>query len=138
MSTYIDKMRLWAWRLAVAASLLVAVLTALAGRGLTATVIRTGIAWILIYALAWVSIKLFEQTDVRPAAEQIKGSRLDIAVGLDDQMPTAAGGEADAGAEIKGQTSDTFPGQVTPELAGGLGDAEKQAEIVRRMGWGQQ
>lgn len=127
MSIYLDKLRLWAWRLAGAASLLVAVLTALAGRGLTATILRTGIAWILIYGLTWVSIKLFEQTDVRPAAEPIKGSRLDIAVGLDDKVPAGAGGEANA-----------FPGQVTPELAGGLGDAEKQAEIVRRMGWGQQ
>ncbi len=138
MSPYIDKMRLWAWRLAVAASLLVAILAAVGGAGLIRTVMRTAIAWLVIYGLAWASIKLFEQTASPPRLERA-GRRIDVAVGLEDDGVLAGNeGEPDIEVEMKKQAKGDLPGQVNPELAGGLGDSEKQAEIVRRMGWGQQ
>lgn len=83
--------------------------------------------FLLMYGLSYGSLYVFEKA-APPSEEDLtensfigevneaRGAFLDVAVGQEDMAPPIAG-------------------QVDADLSEGLPDAEKQAEMVRRMGW---
>jgi hypothetical protein len=110
------------------------------------TVIRAILAFGLIYGLSVLSLILFEKTGLH--TDQTVGALLDIAVGQEDENSSVgldSGNASDTVTTYGQQARFTqrelgqapLAGQVDHGLAQGLPDAEKQAEIVRRMGWGE-
>lgn len=139
-----DTLRVWAWRLALVVSLVVALLSVVSGVSFLQVVLRGILGFALIYGISVLSICLFEKTGF--SSEPEVGALLDIAVGQEDELPSASleQGEDVAknaygqkGYSEGGLGQSPIPGQVNQELAQGLPNEEKQAEIVRRMGWGE-
>jgi len=139
-----DTLRIWAWRLALVVSLIVALLSVVSGVSFLQVVLRGILGFALIYGISVLSIYLFEKTGF--SSEPEVGALLDIAVGQEDELPSASleQGEDVAkkpyvqkGYSTGGLGQSPIPGQVNQELAQGLPSEEKQAEIVRRMGWGE-
>lgn len=115
-----DVLHTWAWRSALVISLVVALLSFVSGVSFLQVILRAILGFSLIYGISELGIYLFEKTALSPEPDSKVGALLDIAVGQADELPL--------------QTP--LPGQVNQDLAQGLPDEEKQAEIVRRMGWG--
>jgi hypothetical protein len=91
--------------------------------------IRMIFTFLLIYGLSYCGLYGFEkaappkedvpdENSTKGEANQERGAILDVAVGQEEMAPPLAG-------------------QVDADLSEGLPDAEKQAEMVRRMGWGE-
>lgn len=116
----IDTLHTWAWRLALVISVVVSLLSVVSGVSFLQAVLRAILGFALIFGMSELSIYLFEETALSPNPVPEVGALLDIAVGQEDELPIRA----------------PLPGQVSQELAQGLPNEEKQAEIVRRMGWG--
>ncbi len=155
-----EVLKVWIWRLAVVTALSVGVLSWLGGVPLLILVLRMGLAFALMYGLSVVGLVLFEQggaqVEAAPDGERGKGSLIDIAVGeyattqSEDRANgnVLAGQDADAGSEARLKAErgpeashkqgplEGLPGQVQPGLQRGLPDTETQADMVRRMGWG--
>lgn len=115
-----ESLRIWIRRLSLLAAVSVGLLSWLAGVAFLWVVLRMCFAFALIEGLASGSIFLFrkgakaEETGTAP----VKGSLVDFSVGENEELEKLA----------------SVPGQVE-NLAGGLPDDAKQAEIVKRMGW---
>lgn len=120
-----------AWWLALGTALLVGILSWQTGLSFLWSIIRVILAFVLIYALSTGSLYWFDKTAPERMPEETEkstGAFIDIAVGQ----------ETDDQATMKpGYGGSTVAGQVNFDLPQGLPDAEKQAEIVRRMGWGE-
>ncbi|EGW36761.1 hypothetical protein [Desulfosporosinus sp. OT] len=121
-----EMFKVWALRLAIITTFLVVLLSWLNGVKLFDLIVRAGVSFGVMYLLLIGFYTLFERTaPPKPQDEQPdsgRGGFIDISVG-DDQLQTPP--EQDA----------RFPGQVDKDLSEGLPNSERQAEIVRRMGW---
>lgn len=140
----IDTLHVWSWRLALWVSLVVALLSFVSGVSFLQVVLRAILGFALIYGISELSMYLFEKTG--SSTEPEIGAFLDIAVGQEDELPSVSleQGEGVSGTPYgqSGYSASRFgqvpiPGQVNQELVQGLPSEEKQAEIVRRMGWGE-
>ncbi|EHL04568.1 hypothetical protein HMPREF0322_04655 [Desulfitobacterium hafniense DP7] len=124
-----DKLRLWAWYFALVVSAVLALISFYSGENFILVVLSAIIGFTLIYGICIASINIFEKTGIE--REQIEpGNLLDIAVGQEDNLNF--GGEKPE----EGQIPASRAGQLNQEFAEGEPSVEKQAEIVRRMGWG--
>ena len=126
---YSELFRVWALRLALVTTFIVVLLSWLNAVKIFDLIVRAGVSLGVMYFLMVGTLSLFEKTaPQKPQDEQIspnsgRGGFVDISVG-DDELQTP-------------QVQDTrFAGQVDPGLSDGIPDGERQAEIVRRMGWG--
>ncbi|MDA8229140.1 MAG: hypothetical protein M0T74_15850 [Desulfitobacterium hafniense] len=136
-----EKLFSWSWRLSLVVSGLVVLLSFNSGVLTGTLVIRGFVSFLSIYALTYSSLVLFNRynpdwkEDV--ANGQARGVYLDLAVGNDtDGLPDLTGNSHEL--PVSGYVAQTrLPGQVEPSLATGLTDDKRQAEIVRRMGWGE-
>lgn len=159
----IETLKLWAWRFALGVSVLMVVVSFYAGEGFLRIVLSGILGFVLIYGLSYGSILLFEKTSVvdgELADAGDVGVLLDVAVGQDDELleelkkegrnPSTESGDSmgleetretefseSEGSGVQGQKANGtgLNGQLNQELANGLPSPEKQAEIVRRMGW---
>ncbi len=155
-----EVLKVWIRRLAVLTALSVGVLSWFGGVSLFILALRMGLAFALMYGLCMSGLVLFDQGGAQAEAghdgDRRKGSLIDIAVGeyaatqSEDRANgnVLAGQDADAGSEtrLKAErgpeashtqgSSEGLPGQVQPGLQRGLPDTETQADMVRRMGWG--
>lgn len=127
-------LEVWSLRLTLATACIVLGLSWLNGvRGL-GLLLRGGISFGVMYFLSTGMRHLFEMTAPREApkrsdaTESGRGILLDVAVEADEALTLEAVGRSE-------MTGGKFPGQVDRELTAGLPDSERQAEIVRRMGW---
>ena len=140
-----DKLRLWAWYFALIVSVVLALITFYTGESFLRIVLSAIIGFVLIYGISMISIVLFEKTSLQVESPDI-GTLLDIAVGQEENIDFSGSPqvEQDLGDSNSGQTTYSPEGQMPPARAGqlnqefaeGLPSVEKQAEIVRRMGWG--
>jgi hypothetical protein len=120
----------WAMRLALVTTLIVILLSWLNAIKITGIFFRAGVSFGVMYFLTAGSLYLFEWTAVQnPQDEQLSadsgcGGLVDISVGDEDAFPTPSGQDT------------KIAGQLDPDLSEGMPDYKRQAEIVRRMGWG--
>ncbi|ODA42500.1 hypothetical protein [Desulfosporosinus sp. BG] len=118
--------QVWALRLAIITTFIVVLLSWLNGVRIFDLIVRAGVSFGVIYLLMVGTYSLFERTaPPKPEDEHSdsgRGGFIDISVG-DDQLHTSPVQDS------------RFPGQVDQDLSAGLPDSERQAEIVRRMGW---
>jgi hypothetical protein len=122
--------QVWALRLSLATTIIVVLLSWINAVRIFDLIVRAGISFGVMYLLTAGILSLFERTASAPPQESHsnavseRGVLLDVAVG-DDEL-------------LRSQVQDERfpPGQVDPRLSTGLPDSERQAEIVRRMGWG--
>jgi hypothetical protein len=145
----ITTLRVWTWRLALFVAFIVALLSYLGGVSFLWIVFRSILAYGLIYGLSEIGVYLFEKTGINEDfnSDVNLGALLDIAVGEEGEQPSL---DFDSGEEVilgqpnalngyssGGVEQTPIPGQVTQDLAQGLPNEQQQAEIVRRMGWGE-
>lgn len=120
--------QIWALRLSIAITFIVALLSWLNAVKILELIVRAGVSFGVMYLLLVGSLRLFERTaPPKPKNEQInsdsgRGSLVDFSVG-DDELQTQP------------DQDPRMAGQVDPGLSEGIQDSERQAEIVRRMGW---
>ncbi|MEL1134273.1 hypothetical protein AAC978_03730 [Desulfitobacterium sp. THU1] len=132
-----DKLRIWAWYLAIGCSVILAVVSILVGESFLRVILSAIVGFALIYGICIVCITVFEKSAIDQELQHL-GAVLDIAVGQEDDLSYA---ETERDSAIE-QASITLPplspvaGQLNHELVEGMPSVEKQAEIVRRMGWG--
>ncbi|HBV85992.1 MAG TPA: hypothetical protein DEF42_04840 [Desulfosporosinus sp.] len=121
-----EQYQVWAMRLSIGTTLIVVLLSWFNELGLLNIIIRAGVSFGVIYVLMIGSLNLFERTGPqKPQDTELdtsRGSNIDFSVG-DDEFSTPQEKDAE------------FPGQIDRDLSSGLPDSERQAEIVRRMGW---
>lgn len=154
----------WALRSSLIIALLVIVLSLLRAVSIPYTLVRGVVSFGIMYLLLAGSLYLFERgappSEYQAESEEEqspeddgRGTLFDASVGDDaPQMPEqdlSANLAADPQGEVNpteepnvadGQDESPDPdakaaGQVDPFLSEGMPDAERQAEIVRRMGW---
>ena len=120
---------IWTMRITLATTLIVVVLSWLNSMRISDIIIRGGVSFGIMYFLLVAIRSLFEKSaSLRPQNEQQssldagRGGVIDFSVGDNELSP-----------EIP---SESFAGQVDPSLSKGLPGSQQQAEIVRRMGWG--
>lgn len=120
--------KVWAMRLAFVTAIIVVLLSWINELRFFNIIIRAGIAFGVIYLLMIGSLNLFERAapqipeDIPSESDCGRGGNIDFSVGDDEFI----------GPEEK---NEGVPGQIDRDLSSGLPDSERQAEIVRRMGW---
>lgn len=124
--------RVWALRLSIAASMMVLLLSFLNEIKIIDLILRALISFGIIYLLTVGSLTLFERTappnpeeDSQPDSNSGCGGNIDFSVGGDDPLESPELSKP----EVK------TPGQIARDLSSELPGSERQAEIVRRMGW---
>jgi len=120
--------QIWGMRLSLVTSLIVVLLSWINGVRILDLVVRAGISFGVMYLLTIGILSLFERTSPpKPETEQLssdagRGGVIDFSVG-DDEFQSSQ------------EQGSKLPGQVDGDLKAGLPSSERQAEIVRRMGW---
>lgn len=140
-----DTLSLWAWRLALGTGIAVGILSWLTGVDFLQSVIRMILSFLLMYGLSYGSLYGFEKTALpseeiqenRPGdgeAGEGRGALIDVAVGQEEMEQDSDSPEDES--ETK-ESGSPLAGQVDAHLSEGMPDTDKQAEMVRRMGWGE-
>lgn len=144
-----EKIKMWILGFAVLTAVFVGVLSWSGGVLFPQLLLRIGMAFTVMFGLGMGGLILFEQGGVKETSGngRAKGSLIDIAVGEGEQASTlqedavaeAAEPNAQRGrnSRMSREEAENLPGQVKPSLHKGLPDSEAQADIVRRMGWGE-
>jgi len=120
--------RVWAMRLSLVTTLIVVSLSWINGVRMVDLIVRAGVSFGVMYLLMVGILSLFERTATqKPEPEQLnpdsgRGGVIDFSVGDDESQESMV-------------QESKVPGQVDQDLSAGLPDSERQAEIVRRMGW---
>ncbi|MGI6119347.1 MAG: hypothetical protein ACOYIB_02065 [Desulfosporosinus sp.] len=120
----------WAMRLALVTTFIVVLLSWLNAVKITGIFFRAGVSFGVMYLLTAGSLNLFEWAavenpeDEQHEADSERGGLVDVSVGDEDAFPTPSGQDT------------KIAGQLDPDLSEGMPDYKRQAEIVRRMGWG--
>lgn len=142
-----ETLRVGAWWFALGIASLVGILSWMTGVSFLWIIIRIIFSYLLMYGLSYGSLYVFKKNSILPNEDTLDSSRdkntnnlsgalLDVAVGQEDEewdMPPAAEQEMNT---IPGQRVSMRAGQVNADLSQGMSDTEKQADMVRRMGWG--
>lgn len=121
--------QVWILRLALVTTIIVVLLSWINAVKIFDLIVRAGVSFGVMYFLMVGTLSLFERTapqkpqDEQTSSDDGRGGVIDFSVGDDELQPLPP--------------QDTrLAGQVDPFLSTGLPDGEQQAEIVRRMGWG--
>lgn len=100
-----------------------------------------------MYGLSYGSLYVFKKNSILPNEDNLDSSRdgntnnlsgalLDVAVGQEDEqwdMPPTDEQEKNIS---QGKSVSLRAGQLNADLSQGMPDIDKQADMVRRMGWG--
>ncbi|WP_425806984.1 hypothetical protein ACHOLT_07620 [Desulfitobacterium sp. Sab5] len=143
-----ETMRIWAWRFALGTAVIIGILSWKTGVSFLRIMIRIIFSYLLMYGLSYGSLYGFKKTGilekednanslVERAVNNTSGAFLDVAVGQEDSqwdIPRDTEQEQDNSSE---KNSALIAGQLNADLSQGMPDTEKQAEMVRRMGWGE-
>jgi len=123
--------QVWAMRISLVTTLIVVLLSWINGVRMVDLIVRGGVSFGVMYLLMAGILSLFERTaPPKPkktqneslSSDSGRGGVIDFSVG-DDEL-------------LRPEEQDSkLPGQVDKDLSSGLPDSERQAEIVRRMGW---
>ncbi|HEY8910318.1 MAG TPA: hypothetical protein VIM51_08565 [Desulfosporosinus sp.] len=120
--------QIWAMRLSSITTLIVVLLSWINGVRMVDLIVRAGVSFGVMYLLMAGILNLFERTASQTPDNNQKGSDskrggvIDFSVGDDEHQQS----------EVQ---DSKLPGQVDQDLSAGLPDSERQAEMVRRMGW---
>lgn len=142
-----ETLRVWAWRFALGIAFIVGILSWKTGVSFLWIMIRIIFSYLLMYGLSYGSLYVFKKNSILPNEDNLDSSRdgntnnlsgalLDVAVGQEDEqwdMPPADEQEKNIS---QGKSVSLRAGQLNADLSQGMPDTEKQADMVRRMGWG--
>jgi len=120
--------QIWAMRLSLVTAVIVLLLSWINKVGFFDLMVRAGVSFGVIYLLMAGILNLFERT----APQKSQNSQPDLASDCGSNIDFSVGDDEPLG--LQGQDAG-FPGQIDRDLSSGLPDSERQAEIVRRMGW---
>lgn len=123
-----ELLQVWSRCISVGTAVIVVLLSWFNGVRLPDLMVRSVVSFGVIYLLMAGTLSLFDRMapqkpqEKQPSSAAGCGGFIDFSVGEEDlQKPQVP--------DVK------FPGQVDQDLSSGLPDSERQAEIVRRMGW---
>ncbi|RJE48747.1 MULTISPECIES: hypothetical protein [unclassified Dehalobacter] len=124
-----------AFRLSVISAGIVLVFSIFNGYRYPAIILRTALAFLFIYLLGKGLILLWNKVSP-PVKEERPPSKIDIFLGdmesQDENAPNKTGQPAESLLSLKKRV----PGQINNQIMDHLPDAAARAEIVRKMGWG--
>lgn len=143
-----ETLKVWAWRFALGTAVIIGILSWKTGVSFLQIMVRIIFTYLLMYVLSYGSLYGFNKTAILPkkdtadsleerAVNNTSGAFLDVAVGQEDSqwdIPRDTEQEKDNSPE---KNSALIAGQLNADLSQGMPDTEKQAEMVRRMGWGE-
>lgn len=124
--------QVWAIRLSIITTIVVVLLSWFNGLKVLDLIVRAGVSFGVMYLLTVGSLSLFERAapqkpqTIEANLVSSRGGTIDFTVGDDEKL------------ESPGQDTEQatgLPGQIGSDLSSGLPGSERQAEIVRRMGW---
>jgi hypothetical protein len=121
----------WAMRITLGTTLIVVGLSWINAAKIPDLIMRGGISFGVMYLLLAGILSLFEKTAPQEPQETLEGQQSGPDAGRGGVIDFSVG-EDDIGPQTP---PSNFAGQVDPNLSSGLPGSEKQAEIVRRMGW---
>lgn len=122
----IEKWFMW---LAAGSFVFVGLVSILIGEKWSTTLIRSVVAFAVIIVLGQAIIYIWKMISAKhPARDTAQKSRLDIIVGDDEDL-----GEISATASPK----QTVAGQINFDTETGMPDPQTQAEVIKKMGWGE-
>ncbi|UWG98342.1 hypothetical protein LPY66_05935 [Dehalobacter sp. DCM] len=119
-------------RISVAAAIIALLFSAFNGYDYVAIILRTILSFAFIYILGKGLGALWKKFESPPPVveEDNRSAKIDILLGEINELEN----------EIKAaqnQSSAVYPGQINNAVIDGLSDTAKKAEIVRKMGWGE-
>ncbi|MDA8224141.1 hypothetical protein [Desulfosporosinus sp.] len=124
-----ELLKVWALRLSIATSIMVVLLSVLNGVKIFDLIVRAVISFGGMYLLMAGTLSLFERTAIPKPEEDGQadstpscGGNIDFSVGNDEPINAP-------GPDLR------TAGQIDRDLSLELPGSERQAEIVRRMGW---
>lgn len=126
--------QVWAMRLSIFTTIVVVLLSWNNGLKVLDLIVRAGVSFGVMYLLTVGSLSLFERTapqkpqSIQADLDPSRGGNIDFTLG-DDELIGDDELLGSPGQDTK------FPGQIGRDLSSGLPGSERQAEIVRRMGW---
>lgn len=140
-------MRIWAWRFALGTAVIIGILSWKTGVSFLRIMIRIIFSYLLMYGLSYGSLYGFKKTgilekeDNANSSEDIgvnhsAGAFLDVAVGQEDLERHIPDDKEQETNNSPGKSGTLRAGQLDADLSQGMPDTEKQADMVRRMGWG--
>ncbi|TGE40236.1 hypothetical protein E4K67_03215 [Desulfosporosinus fructosivorans] len=91
-------------------------------------IVRAGVSFGVMYILMAGSLSLFERT----ALQEPQDSPLDSAAVYGGNIDFSVGDDQPLASEVQ---EERIAGQVDRDLSSGLPSSERQADIVRSMGW---
>ena len=124
--------QIWALRLSIITTIVVVLLSWFNGLKVLDLLIRAVVSFGVMYLLTIGSLSLFkraalqETQTIEADPDSSRGGTIDFTVGDDEKLGSMG---QDTG------LSTELPGQIGHDLSSGLPGSERQAEIVRRMGW---
>ena len=122
------------YKLALAAAMVVFIISILDGFGFISIIFRSALAFFAIYLLGQGLLLLWQSISPPPKKEGNNAGRyFDMLVGEDDFTNNEDKSDKSKDGHMEG-----LPGQVRKDIINGLpDDADTKAEMVRRMGWGE-
>lgn len=119
--------QVWVMRLSIVIAIIVVLLSWINGLRFFELIVRAGVSFGVMYSLMAGSLNLFEKT----APQEPQNNLPDLASGRGGNIDFSVGDDEYLGP----QGQDAVSGQIDRNLSSELPDSERQAEIVRRMGW---
>ncbi|MDR3288283.1 MAG: hypothetical protein LBT22_02520 [Peptococcaceae bacterium] len=139
----LENIRLWLRNAALGLAVLVGLLSWKSGVSVFWLVVRAALSFAAFYLMCIGLVNLFQKMalPVGESEDETQGILLDVTVGdaateTEPETATEAERVEDKTESAAGTGLYAAPGQVKSKLMAGLPDPEQQAEIVRRMGWG--
>ena len=118
----------WVMRLSIGTVIAVVLLSWVNEISFFDIMVRAGVSFGVMYLLMIGILNLFEKA----APPKPQNSQSDLAPGRGGKIDFSVG-ENEPSAVQKQEVG--FAGQIDHELSSGLMDSERQADVVRRMGW---
>lgn len=134
-----QKLELFLFRLSLLAGGTVLLFSILNGYHFLIIMLRTVLSFLFIYSLGKGLIELWQRILPPPRKENRYRPRVDVILGdVNSNEINPEDGKEEYRADVANTYSRVVPGQVNIDMKNELEDAENKAEIVRRMGWGEE
>jgi len=135
------------FRLGLVIAVIVCVFSVNGGYGFLAILVRTGLSFLLVYLLGQALVSIWKAISPPPPKDSIYVDRatIDVLLGALEHKKENPEEKDKDNSKNKDKNKDQnkimnkrkeYPGQIADEMLNGTMDAGKQAEIVRKMGWG--
>lgn len=132
------KVESWIFNTASVASGIVLAFSIINGYNFLPTILRTVLSFFFIFFLGKGLMILWEKISPPPPKKELRyGSTIDVILGNLNAGGIRASAEF-PDSEDNEEDDRPIPGQINKDIKRGLPDAAAKADIIRKMGWGEE